>query len=666
MQNKKTVPFYIKWLLSMGIILLVVMTILRVVLYKTFPPSPSDTEFHLSTVLFLGFRFDARYVCIFLTLLFLLCIFNFSNPFKKMMGRKIALTLIGIVVVWMGVFYITDFANYAYLKTRMSSDLLNLLGDGKSEAIGMMWESYPIIKMLIGLILFCVVFYQIFKRLFLKISKQANEAPTPVKSAKIVSGILFFLLMFIGIFGKFNQFPLRWSDAFALGDNTASNMALNPFQSFFSSLKFKGEHLDMKKVDDYYPLMAKYLGVKNPNEKQLNFKRENYINDSTTTTKPNVVVVICESFSYFKSSMSGNVLDPSPYFNQMCQNGLFFDRCFTPSYGTARGVWATFTGIPDVDMHSTSSRNPKAVDQHNVMSQFEGYDKKYFIGGNLTWANVRAVLANNVPGLKTYEQDDYDAPKIDVWGVSDKNLFLGANKVFSQEKKPFFAIIQTADNHRPYTIPDEDRKKMKNLKNYSDAELHKNGFDKNIELDAFKYTDFNYQNFIEAAKKEPYFKNTIFVFVGDHGIRGNASSLLPTEAWNAELTSEHVPLLFYAPYLIKPQRNHNIASQVDIMPTVASLAHMPVTITTMGRSLVDSSTQPHGAFIYDYNTFNIGYVQDSLYYGVAINGKPQDGKLYNVKSNAPVKVNNATMQYYFNMANAYYYTSRYMLLNNKK
>jgi len=68
------------------------------------------------------------------------------------------------------------------------------------------------------------------------------------------------------------------------------------------------------------------------------------------------------------------------------------------------------------------------------------------------------VLTNNISDLKIYEQGSYKVNEINVWGISDKDLFLEANKTLSKNKKPFFAIIQTADNHRPYTIPAEDLK----------------------------------------------------------------------------------------------------------------------------------------------------------------------------------------------------------------
>ena len=116
------------------------------------------------------------------------------------------------------------------------------------------------------------------------------------------------------------------------------------------------------------------------------------------------------------------------------------------------------TGIPDVaPATSTSSRNPAAVDQHTIINDFEGYNKFYFLGGSTSWANIRGLLTNNIQDLHLYEQEDYQAPKVDVWGISDKNLFLEATKVLKRQQGPFFAVIQTADNHRPYTIPKEDQ-----------------------------------------------------------------------------------------------------------------------------------------------------------------------------------------------------------------
>jgi phosphoglycerol transferase MdoB-like AlkP superfamily enzyme len=422
--------------------------------------------------------------------------------------------------------------------------------------------------------------------------------------------------------------------------------------------------------------MASYLGVSQPDSAKLLYER-NYTNHYPIKTGPNVVLVICESFSAYKSSMYNNPLNTTPYFNELCKNGVFFDRCFTPAYGTARGVWATITGIPDVESPSTASRNPNAVNQHTIINDFKGYNNYYFLGGSATWANIRGLLTNNINGLHLFEEQDYKAAKIDVWGISDKNLFLEANKVLKEQHNPFFAVIQTADNHRPYTIPKEDEAAFKKI-SFSADSLKRFGFETNDEMNAFRYTDFCYQQFMEAAKKETYFDNTIFVFVGDHGIRFNGNlDYLPKSYTAQGLTCEHVPLLFYAPKLLQPKRINEVCSQVDILPTIAALAKTTYSNTTFGRNLLDTivpfseykavfSGDKH-AFIIDHDVKTIGLISNQYYFLKNIKTGKQD--FVSMVNNNAVEKNLRTdsiKNYLSTLTDAYYETSKYMLLNNKK
>ena len=327
------------------------------------------------------------------------------------------------------------------------------------------------------------------------------------------------------------------------------------------------------------------------------------------------------------------------------------------------------TDIPDVDFINTSSRNPNAVDQHSIMNDFDGYDKNYFIGGSTSWANIKGLLTNNIKGIHLYEQDDYNAPKIDVWGVSDKNLFLGANKFLAKKKTPFFAVIQTSDNHRPYTIPDEDKNEFKALIMPKDS-LKKYGFNNNDEYNAFRYTDFCYRKFIDAAQKESYFKNTLFVFVGDHGIRGDATNMF-TQAWTDELTSEHVPLLFYCPSILQHKEYSFLASQVDIMPTIAGICKINHTSTTIGKNLLSDknlsgdSAKHNCVFIVDPDEKRIGIIHDNFYYSYGVNNSSPE-KIANVADNKKVVMNDSLRKEYRFITEAFYQTSRYMILNNKK
>ncbi len=657
------IPKLLRWIFSVVSFLLIVMTISRFLIYWKF--NPPGKAFSGSAFI-MGLRFDARVVCIAGLLMMLLCAAPGLNPFKNYKAATFWNILLPVLLLVMVFVFAIDFYHFDYLHQRLNATVLNYLQDA-GISLNMMWQSYPLLKISIVLILLFFVARFIFGRLLTYFQQQDSYYKRKGRLLYVVSFLLFGAL----IFGKVGQFPLRWSDAYTLSDDFKANLALNPFQSFLSTLSFRNSSYDVKKVTAGYPLMASYLGVPAADSTQLLFER-NYTNHNPVKENPNIVLVICESFSAYKSSMYNNPLNTTPYFAELCKNGVFFDRCFTPAYGTARGVWATITGIPDVENPKTASRNPNAVDQNTIINNFAGYNNFYFLGGSATWANIRGVLTNNIKNLKLYEQDDYNAKKIDVWGISDKNLFLEANKILKQQTSPFFAIIQTADNHRPYTIPAEDKGEFRSI-SFSTDSLKRFGFESNEEMNAFRYTDFGYQKFMEAAKKEPYFNNTIFVFVGDHGIRYNGSLDYFPKSWTEQgLTCEHVPLLFYAPKFLMPKRIHDVCSQVDILPTIASLAKTSYTNYTFGRDLFDTvltvtNNVEKFAFIIDHDLKTIGLAGNQYYYLKNLKTGKEDFVSMTVNEQIPVNAETDSVKNYLQqLTDAYYETAKYLLLNNRK
>ncbi len=671
MQFLKQVPRLLRWIFSVVLLLLVVMTFFRFMFFWAY--NPPGKAFSGSAFI-LGLRYDARVVCVIGLSMLILCAIPFINPIKTIKAKRFWNILLPFLFILMIFIYAVDYYHFDYLHQRLNASVLNYLQDAGISG-NMMWQTYPVVKIFLLLVVLVLLARFGFGRLLRTYQRQ--QPPTNKKRVLLyIITVLIFAQCIIGkIVLKGGQFPLRWSDAYTLSDDFKANLALNPFQSFLSTLSFRNSTFDIKKVKEYYPLMSSYLGVQAPDSVQLDYAR-NYPGLDSAANKPNVVVVICESFSAYKSSMYGNPLNTTPYFASLCDKGVFYDRCFTPSYGTARGVWATITGIPDVESPSTASRNPNAVDQHTIINDFKGYSNFYFLGGSATWANIRGVLTNNIHGLNLYEGENFKAKTIDVWGISDKNLFLESNAILKQQTRPFFAVIQTADNHRPYTIPSEDKAAFR-LMNFSTDSLHRFGFETNDEMNAFRYTDFCYEQFIEAAKKEKYFDNTIFVFVGDHGIRYSGDLNYFPPSWVQQgLTCEHVPLLFYAPKLLQPKRVHEVCSQVDILPSLASLAKISCHNTTFGRNLFDSVSSRHYqnywlsekfAFIIDHDVKTIGLVSNRYYYLKNLRSGKED--LVSAEVNEPVPVNSKTdsvKHYLGRLTDAYYETAKYILLNNKK
>ena len=665
---KKTfLPKTIRWTFYSGFVFLIIMSLLRFVFVNYFS-APASADNNLTSSYILGFRYDLRYVTIVMMITLLFSYIKPLNPFDKKLGKQIAIITWMLFSSLLLFFYTADFIHYAYVHQRLNASILSYI-DNPLISMQMMWQSYPIITIII---IFLVVEWVLYK--FISFTYQLSDKyeRTGSQFKNIITQTIFFIILLYAAIGniiyKGGQYPLRWSNAYSLGSDYKANVALNPMQSFFSTLNFRSSKIDTDLIKKNYSVIADYLTI--PSNEQdaqnLQFARiHNPVNNNLEASKiKNVVLVICESFSAYKSSMMGNPLNTTPYFNDMKKQGVYFNRAFSPAYGTARGVWAVLTGTPDVLEGKTSSRNPLAVDQHSIIADFKNYEKYYFLGGSASWANIRGVLTNNISDLKIFEQGSYQSSEIDVWGISDKNLFLEANKTLSKNTKPFFAIIQTADNHRPYTIPAEDLKVFVKKTVPKDS-LLKFGFENNEEYNAFRYTDFCIEQYIEAAKKEKYFNETLFVFIGDHGIKGDAGTMLPKSFTEQGLTNMHVPLLFYAPSILQPKEYSIPVSQLDVLPSIASLCNIPYTNTTMGKNVFITVQQKNNAiFLYDDFNQQIGVLNNEYYYGYQL--KNPSKPIFESALNNEVVKNDSAQKQMDILTKTIYETAKYMLKNNQK
>ncbi len=568
--------------------------------------------------------------------------------------------LSGIATLFVLFFFGADFGNFSYNHTRINASALNFAED-PVISFKMLWQSYPMVWIVTALIVSVILMSKLFKHTHVLTTKR-NLQENMIYKKRWHVGAIFFLAWCL--YGIFSFQPLKWNDAFELNDNFKSYVALNPLQNFFTTLQFRKPSFDDAQAKKYFPLIANFLQLDPKNIADENYSREILPNSKSLESRPNIVLVICESFSMFKSSMSGNPLNTTPYFKQMCDSGIFFNRCFSPTFGTARGVFATLTGIPDVQLSKFSTRNPAAINQHTIINEFEDYNKFYFLGGSSDFNNFEG-LVKNIQGVKVYQEGSYKSAPLNVWGISDKNLFMEAEGVFSKQKNPFFAIIQTADNHRPFSIPEEDTDFERRI--VSEDSLRKYGFESLKEFQAFCYTDYCFKKLIEEAKKQSWFSNTIFVFVGDHGVEGETSAIYPDKLNMGRLSDEHVPLLFYAPELLTPEIRNEVASQIDVLPTIAGMIHQPYTNTTLGRDLLNSKNKMDAAFIIHHDEGNIGVVTNDYYFvkNLRIDKEellPINSNYFSINATQKDSVKNNLSQ----LTSAIYETAKWMLVNNKE
>ncbi|HEX2627998.1 MAG TPA: LTA synthase family protein, partial [Chitinophagaceae bacterium] len=554
------IPKTLLWVANLMVIFLVIFTIFRLVAFFAFKSRvPASFSFgEIFPCFLMGLRYDLRWVSIILLPIVLISMQPRWSPFFSARNKKLWSWYLVIITFIVFIFFGADFGSITYNSQRLDANAMNFAEDF-GISLKMMYQTYPLVWMLLGLVVAILLFRWMYHKSHWRVINKTDGKGIPYRRKYFVGASL--ILAFF-IYGSFSWPPLSRSDSFRFRNGFKSYVAVNPLQNFFSTLAGRRPIFNEKKAREVFPLMAEKLQLAQGTD--FDYRREIQPGSNAIESRPNVVLVQCESFSMYKSTMSGNPLNTTPFFDSLCRNGVFFERCFTPHFSTARGLFAILFGIPDAQLYKFSSRNPMASEQHTIIDNFTGYNKHYFLGGDPEFNNFEGLL-QNINGLQMHTEGSFKSPKLNVWGISDKDLFLEANEVLKKETKPFFAYIQTSDNHRPFMIPPGDTDFEKHTPD--DDMLRKYGFESAGEYNAFRYSDYCFRKFMEAAQKEPYFHNTIFVFVGDHGVAGDASAMYPSAWTEQRLTDEHVPLLFYAPYLLQPQWRKEVLSQIDVLPT---------------------------------------------------------------------------------------------------
>ena len=657
MLSRFKIPKTILWVINLLVIFLVIFSIFRVITFIAFKPSNIFFADVIPSFL-MGIQYDLRWIALILLPIVLISMVPQLSPFYSARNKKWWTWYLAVVTFIAFIFFAADFGSFSYNGVRLDAGAMNFAED-PGISLKMMWQTYPMVLMVAGLIVAVILFRWMYHRSHWQVINRTDGLKIPYRRKHF---IIAALVLAFFIHSSFSLEPLSRNDSFKFKHSFKSYLAINPLQNFFATLKLRKPVFNEQKAREAFPLMAKWMQL--PDSNNFSYRRQMAPRSNSLESRPNIILVQCESFSMYKSSMSGNPLNTTPNFDTLCGDGIFFERCFTPHFSTARGLFAILSGIPDAQLFKFSSRNPLALEQHTIVDNFEGYSKHYFLGGSPEFNNFEGLL-KNIDGLQMHTEGSFKSPKINVWGISDKDLFLEANTILTKEPKPFFAYIHTSGNHRPYMVPLQDTVEFKSVF-VTDEELLRYGFESLEEFNAFRYFDFCIKKFIAAAKTEAYFHNTIFVFVGDHGLAGNASAVYPAAWTEQRLTDEHVPLLFYAPYLLPPQKRSEVVSQIDILPTIAGMLHQPYINTTLGRDLLDPAKKNNYAFITN-TAGGIGMVTDDFYFSRNINFP--DEQLNPVRSQALMytkQQQDSIKKELSNFTNAFFETAKYLIMNNKK
>ncbi|MBU36645.1 MAG: sulfatase [Candidatus Marinimicrobia bacterium] len=637
----------------------------RIVFFYTFNDPVADVSASdLTRAFWMGVRFDLRLAILISLPLLVLTMIPVLNMGRSHRTRTVGKWIYGILIIGAVLFYTADFGHYAYLQQRVDITALILL-ENPTISAQMVWESYPVVWFLSILALLCFTWIKLHDGLV-----AATVAKTPKyrnTSHKVVGVIVGGTIYLFSLWGTFAQYALFWSDAFFSRDPFVSALALNPVLYFYDTSNFSEADFDIEKVREYYPTISNWLGVAEPDQDNMNFTRE-IIPDKKIEPPPNIVIIFMESVGLNRMRLMGNPFDTTPTLDQLAKNGLFFPNFYVPWVSTSRSVFTMVTGIPDVARTKTSSRNPLIRDQYSIISEFVDHDKYYLIGGSASWANIRSLITYNLKDMELLELGDFNRPRVDVWGISDLDLLREAHDLFSKRdsEKPFFAIVQTAANHRPYSIPEDNAGFI--IKNQDEQVLQKAGFNSLDQYNAMRFLDHSIGRFMEMANTADYFKNTIFVLFGDHGNADPQAEHMPADDYALRLRSYNVPFIIYAPGLgMDHRRIETVCGLPDLMPTIAGLSGIDYTNKTLGRDVLKNENGM--AFVVNKKISPSSYgVLDSDYYlRIFRNGSGME--FHDLNSPDPAEDilsgNEEMVKNYERMTLGILETAKYMLYHNR-
>ena len=662
----KKIPNYVNYILLNIGFLFTYLFIFRLVFFFYVADLDAASQKDIVTAFSYGIRFDLKLAILSYFPLSVVILSANYLFFKKNIFRIIATIYHIIIYVSLTIFYLTDIGNYSYLFTRLDATSLRFLSNLKIST-QLLIESYPVYKGIIGLIILALLIRFLGRKLFDKMV--TKEMPFLSKKIKTVYFTSTFILLSFGVYGSITHYPLRWSEAFFSKNNTVNQFALNPVLNFFDSFAFRNDGADHKLTKAYFPVIASYLDI--PKDSLL-FERKITF-DSGYAKKPNLVIVMLESLGVVGLGSEGNVAKATSNIDQIINESAYFENFYVHKPGTAASVFSSITGLADIDNQKTASRNLRVIDQKIIFDQFEGYKKLYFLGGSANWANIRGVFQSNINNLKIYEEGSYASEdRADVWGIDDYDLFNESDKVLRDlhsKNEPFVAYIQTATNHRPFSVP-ENKEKFRPLK---EEEIDKNtlkesGFISLAQLNALRYLDFNVHVFLRRAKESGYYENTIFAFFGDHNTSMNQTKAFKKE-FDLGIQVHHVPLFIHAPKFLKPQKISNTAKLADLFPTLATIAKSDHTNFTLGSNALDTLNTDSFGFLYlkINGEPGLGLIQNDFYYTKT--NYNNSTSLYKISDVEKTDVSNTypiVASKMDSLITSYFHSTKYLYYNNKK
>lgn len=360
------------------------------------------------------------------------------------------------------------------------------------------------------------------------------------------SFILFGGTSFVLLRGGFQQIPLNINAAIYSTNPLNNDLSIN------STYNFAKSYLLYKRtdIDQFMPKMDTLVSKKIVQD--LYGVQKQHDNFFLTTKQPNIVLVVFEGWSAEAIGSLSSIKGATPNFDQLTKKGLLFTNLFATSTTSEIGnstIFSGFPAIPEVSITMQPEKHRKIASINQDLKQ-RGYFSSYIFGGDLKYGNIGGYLMDHGFDKVIDENNLPDIPRGKL-NYYDHDLYRFFLDEINHSKKPFLQCAFTGSSHAPYDHPQVGKKKF-------------NGIEDDY-MNSIVYSDQELGKFMQKAKKMPWYKNTLFIFIADHG------HTTPNVESPHVTAHQRIPLLFFGDVVKKEYQNKKITrigSQTDFATTL--------------------------------------------------------------------------------------------------
>ncbi|WP_026638958.1 LTA synthase family protein [Bordetella petrii] len=281
----------------------------------------------------------------------------------------------------------------------------------------------------------------------------------------------------------------------------------------------------------------------------------------------NIVIILEESLgAQYSAALGGANL--TPHLDALAREGWAFARAYATGTRSVRGLEAVTAGFLPTPAQAVL-KLPAAQRGFFTLADGlgrQGYRSRFIYGGESHFDNMKAFFLGN--GFdEIIDLPDFKNPAfVGTWGASDEDMFTQLDaRLRADGDQPTFTLAFSVSNHSPWEYPA--------------GRIQVDGNPATVE-NTVRYADWALGQFFEWARQAPYWENTVFLVVADHDSRVFGDTLIPVRHF-------HIPAVILGGG-IAPRREDGIISQIDLPPTLLSLAGVTCAHPMLGHDLTRS------------------------------------------------------------------------------